>query len=128
MSKISPASKIRIFNATKGHCWYCGTPLALPEPDESRFGLYSNKGNTFVVDHIHPRHHGGGNDSDNLVAACHSCNSSKRTKSLEEFREWQIKKLGAIFNEDQIAFWKARGVKLPTVPREEYPVFYGETL
>ena len=45
-------------------CYYCGSTLNL------------------AVDHLVPRIRGGADESDNLVWACRSCNSSKRGKDM----------------------------------------------
>lgn len=49
-------------------CWYCGTL------------------NPNTVDHITPISKGGGDDTDNLVLACKSCNSRKRDLTINQFR------------------------------------------
>lgn len=38
-----------------------------------------------TVDHVVPRHAGGTDSPNNLVAACGPCNSAKGTKSVAEF-------------------------------------------
>lgn len=48
-------------------CWYCG-------------GYGTSK------DHVTPRSKGGSNKKENIVIACTSCNSSKGSLLLEEFR------------------------------------------
>jgi hypothetical protein len=58
---------------TNGHCAYCGKQL---DPER------------FHTDHIVAKKRGGGNRGDNLIAACTTCNSNKRDKSIEEFRLW----------------------------------------
>jgi hypothetical protein len=43
-----------------------------------------------AIDHIKPRKHGGGDNHDNLVVACHTCNSVKAAtdcNSIEEGKE-----------------------------------------
>lgn len=37
------------------------------------------------LDHLVPRSLGGGNESANLVTACHSCNSSRHRMTLRQF-------------------------------------------
>lgn len=37
-------------------------------------------------DHFIPRTRGGGNEADNLVPACFSCNSRKHNRTVEEYR------------------------------------------
>ncbi len=38
------------------------------------------------IDHVFPLSRGGSNDPDNLTVACVSCNSSKRDKTVSEWR------------------------------------------
>ncbi len=61
------------FDATAGHCWYCGIVM-----DPFRF----------VLDHQVPVVQGGPSTQDNLVASCSPCNTSKRGRTVEEFRAW----------------------------------------
>ena len=51
-----------------GRCSYCGAT-----------------GVRMTVDHVVPLSRGGGNEPANLVAACRPCNSSKGSKTLEEW-------------------------------------------
>lgn len=53
-----------------GRCAYCGRTLT-----------------AFQVDHLHPRHLGGGDELENLVPACQLCNRYKVTYSVEQLRE-----------------------------------------
>ncbi len=50
-------------------CYYCG----------------SKKVETF--DHVQPLSRGGSNHPSNMVPVCRRCNTSKGSKTLEEFRE-----------------------------------------
>ena len=54
-------------------CAYCDCNTSLPE-------------NGHAIDHVYPLAKGGGNDIDNLVMACRSCNCSKGDKILDD--EW----------------------------------------
>ena len=55
-----------------GSCAYCGDSI-----------LAGN----FQVDHLHPRNKGGKDDEENLMPSCRSCNATKSTYTLEEFRQ-----------------------------------------
>lgn len=53
------------------NCFYCG-----------------NKGGT--IDHVIPLSRGGTHSIGNLVSCCKSCNSSKRDKTITEWKKWRI--------------------------------------
>src|SRR5262245_10155730 len=63
--------KLAVFIKTDGRCWYCGVPLDF---------------DTFHSDHVVAASRGGPSTLDNLVPACHPCNSAKHNRDLEEFR------------------------------------------
>lgn len=66
----SPEKAQRIFNRDSGRCHWCRADL-----------LFSGKGgepNLFHVDHILAVCDGGGNDEENLVAACAACNHGRK--------------------------------------------------
>lgn len=74
MSKWLSASKRNLVALkTNGLCGYCGSDV-----DTS----------SCTVDHINPKAQGGANQVSNLVIACKSCNSSKRSLSIEDYRTW----------------------------------------
>lgn len=52
------------------YCWYCGREMP---PSE------------LTKDHVFPRRKGGGNDMDNIIMVCKSCNSSKGAMDLFEW-------------------------------------------
>lgn len=60
--KLSKTGRFRILARDRFTCRYCGR--CAPEV-------------VLEVDHVHPRSEGGSNDEDNLVSACHDCNSGK---------------------------------------------------
>ncbi len=70
-----PIDKQRILNKSNGRCWYCGKLL-----------FFSNDKNTVTIDHVLAKHLGGGNDYENLVAACCKCNQKKGHLTLNKFR------------------------------------------
>lgn len=59
----------RIFERDNYTCTYCG-----------------ERGGRLECDHIHPVARGGSNDDSNLTTACFSCNRSKRSKTVGEWR------------------------------------------
>jgi len=58
-----------VFARDRHTCQYCG-----------------RQASDLTLDHIVPRHRGGGHTWENLVAACKSCNHRKGGKGLEEVR------------------------------------------
>lgn len=71
-----------IWKKTKGRCLYCGDNL---NPFERR---------GFSFEHIEPQSNGGGHDTDNLYLCCVHCNSQKRDKTVEQYREYLCNKNG----------------------------------
>lgn len=59
-------------------CFYCGKPL---HRDKTRY----QEPDYVCIDHKLPRSKGGGHELSNLALSCRPCNSSKRTKTAEEF-------------------------------------------
>ena len=72
-SKITPKNRTIAFMKTDFRCSYCGNKF--------KDDLWDA-----CLDHIIPESRGGSNKHDNLVPACRSCNSSKSTKTLDEYR------------------------------------------
>jgi hypothetical protein len=60
--------RLRVLIRDNFTCAYCGSTTGL------------------AADHVHPRAKGGLDIESNLVAACKPCNSSKRDKTIEEWR------------------------------------------
>ncbi len=58
---IRPERRRAIYARDNWQCVYCGADDSL------------------TLDHVVPRAEGGGNESENLVTACLSCNSSRKT-------------------------------------------------
>lgn len=52
-----------------GKCIHCQTPVSVPlDPDEAAHA---------TLEHIMPKHHGGGDEPENLAVACRRCNQGK---------------------------------------------------
>ena len=62
-------SRREVFARDRHTCQYCGRQT-----------------NDLTLDHVVPRHKGGGHTWENLVTACKSCNHRKGGKSLDEAR------------------------------------------
>jgi len=101
--------RIAIWGKTEGICWYCGVNL-------TPFN--------FTTDHVIPISSEEGSSAFwNMVPCCKSCNSSKGSRTLDQFRAVLLKKQGAIFTERQLTYWQERGIELP-IPQPH--VFYFE--
>ena len=77
--KISARKKAQIISKTDGRCAYCGIEL-FDDDDSTGAGM--------TVDHLTPKSRGGTEELGNLVLCCRSCNSTKGSKTLEEYRIW----------------------------------------
>lgn len=88
------------WDATDGRCWYCGVAL--------------HPFRTFNLDHQIPKSKKGPDNPENLVASCRSCNSSKGSRTLADYRIAVMKKLGRIFTDAQVRFLSENGITVPT--------------
>ena len=79
--KINPEIRNFIYNKYEGKCAYCGIKL-------------SNA--TFTIDHIIAKSKGGRNQISNYNPSCGSCNSSKATFHLEDWRLYLRNKIHII--------------------------------
>lgn len=61
-------------NAQNGRCLFCGEVRAL------------------TIDHIMPVERGGGNEPENIQALCRLCNSSKGTRTNDEYFAWKAER------------------------------------
>lgn len=100
MSQANNGLRLMLFGNTDGKCWYCGIDLDL---------------DTFHIDHVVPRRHGGTDDLSNLVASCPPCNMSKGANSLEQFRKKRarIESGRPYFNEKQVEWLRGKGFEIP---------------
>lgn len=95
---ISASKKQKVAEKFNYSCAYCGITL---------------NSETLVVDHIKPRSQGGGNGIENLFPSCRSCNSTKGTKNLNEFRLLRSFRLAVPdvkFTYEQILFLDKKGL------------------
>lgn len=68
---ISKEIRKKVYDMYNGHCAYCGCKLELKD---------------MQIDHIIPKHLGGGDDIVNYRPSCRMCNFYKSTHSVESFR------------------------------------------
>jgi 5-methylcytosine-specific restriction endonuclease McrA len=99
----NPHKRAERWAVSGGRCFYCGEHVA----DYHLRGL----------DHLIPQSRGGSHDASNLIPCCRSCNSGKKTKTLEEYRAWLRQKRYAL-NEYQFVWLRDLGC---FVSNEEAP-------
>lgn len=89
---ISKKVRFEIFKRDGFTCQYCGAhPPAV----------------ILHVDHIHPVAKGGGNEDDNLITSCESCNQGKSDRSLSDIPQSLQEKAALIIEkEEQIKGFK----------------------
>lgn len=107
------SKRFEVWNKTNGKCWYCGIELIVATKENRKLG------NMFTVEHVDNL---GGDEINNLVPSCATCNKMKKQRTLEEFRTYISMPM---FNEKQEAYLNSFGIKIPK-PRKH--LFYGETL
>jgi len=114
------AKLARVWAKTGGRCWYCGRELVDQQKHRHEY-----MENWFVADHIEPKARGGTDALSNLTPACWVCNSSKGSKTLEEYRNHVAQRRAGIpdFSEEQVAWLTAHGFRWPELPKV---VFWGE--
>ena len=69
---LSKEMRAQVYAMYGGHCAYCGKKIEIRK---------------MQVDHIHPIHRGGVNETSNYRPACRQCNFYKSTLTIEDFRE-----------------------------------------
>jgi hypothetical protein len=94
----------RAFVAQSGRCYYCDFPMWEAE-DIGKFcltyGLTLPQAPWFqcTAEHLEARQDGGGDNRENIVAACKWCNmkrhARKKTLSVARYREWVQKRVRA---------------------------------
>lgn len=63
-----------------------------------KFCAYCGSSENLVIDHIHPRNKGGGNELSNLTRACNKCNLYKSDFDIDTFLNRIIEKRGNVYN------------------------------
>ena len=122
MGKIKKEIRLKVFNKFNQHCAYCGCVLQY---------------NKMQVDHIEPvfrkstqeelSRYGrikGANKIENYNPSCGSCNSSKSTFTVEEWRKQILKKL-TVLNRDSSTYRILKRFNL-VEEKEELVEFYFE--
>ena len=71
MNWIRPEKRLAIYLRDGLACSYCGEGI--------------EEGAKLTLDHLAPRINGGENKAENLITACHRCNSAKGKRPWKEF-------------------------------------------
>src|SRR5262245_28511384 len=80
--QLSRKLRLRVFERDGWRCWFCGLRTKLA--DVSCLGDINNAS----LEHLTPETRGGSNDESNLVTACTRCNSQKKNRTVEEYRNY----------------------------------------
>ncbi len=78
-SPVEYRVRLRVFERDGYCCWYCGRRLL-----EDAFDPVDQP----TLDHRLPASRLGSHRAANLVCACRSCNSQKRSQTVEKYRQW----------------------------------------
>ena len=105
----SKSLRRRIYDKTNGRCAYCGCELTMK---------------SMQIDHVIPRASGGGDDEDNLLPACRSCNHRKGTSTLETFR-WEVARAPDVLIRNSVTYRNAVRFGL-VIPNPKAIIFYFE--
>lgn len=71
--KLSRSERMQVYEKCNSHCAYCGCELEYKD---------------MQIDHVKPLRIGGGDELNNMLPACRSCNHYKATLGVEGFREY----------------------------------------
>lgn len=116
---LNTAQRMQVYEKCKGHCAYCGTPIAYKQ---------------MQVDHVVPMEFshivaaegGDPNHMDNLLPACRPCNYIKSSMVLEKFR-WVISGWTETLKRDSVTYRNA--VRFGMVQENPHlPQFYFEKI
>lgn len=84
MSVMRSQLRQRLWDSTKGHCYYCRQPL-IPDDQPSQKPLRF-EAMRMGADHKNPPSRGGSDAESNLVPACFVCNTQKSDMTAQEYR------------------------------------------
>lgn len=84
---IRPEKRLAIYDRDSWCCVYCGwaDDTAATSAEQTLAGYVYAYPNHLTLDHVKPVDSGGSNEPDNLVTACHLCNSTRQSLSA---RDW----------------------------------------
>lgn len=111
--QFSESKRQRIMGKSGGRCWYCGVELF----ETKRYGPndfpYEQEA---CIDHLVPKSRGGNNKETNLVPCCRSCNSSKNTLLLNEWRYRLCSALKPSYSTELRDYLLLFGIDLDSLP------------
>jgi len=88
------ALRRQAFQRQQGHCFYCSVSMRLLSPHELPGGTADKSGCARLrctAEHLVARCEGGGNNAENIVAACDHCNRTRhRRKSPPDPENYRI--------------------------------------
>ena len=85
---FSPGERVRVFDVTDGHCYYCGICLkCFPGGSLGRdvIAVRGKSDLTMVIDHGQPLARGGNHYPSNWFPSCEACNAAKGYLTAFEF-------------------------------------------
>lgn len=86
MPKSISKHRLATYKRQQGRCYYCGLPMWLKSADELAKGLgvkaRTIKGLQCTAEHLVARQDGGDNSTENIVAACRTCNGCRHRKAV----------------------------------------------
>lgn len=89
--------RVELIERCGNECYYCGIEGDRPEDwvwDEAHQSYWlpvSTRREMLVREHMVPKSRGGSDKPENIVPACRKCNSTKGTKTVEEWTlpDWE---------------------------------------
>lgn len=111
------------FERQGGRCFYCSVTMWLTSPSELASGAVAAAGYARLrctAEHLVARSEGGGNSSENIVAACAHCNTTRHKKKRpphpSEYREEVLACIRGWTSE-----WRRRIKRLGLIPHTRHP-------
>lgn len=80
---ISPHVRFKIYHRDDWRCWFCGTRTEICTDKKGK-----DCTNEASLEHLNPVSRGGSDNESNLVTACRTCNTQKKDRTLDEYRDY----------------------------------------
>jgi len=117
-SWIRKSTRFAIYARDNFDCWHCRQVFP---PAEDGQGL--------TLDHITPRHQGGTDAPENLITACHGCNSTRQHAPLDAATERRLRQQASVTLNRELGrlyarlYVATRDATHPLTRREQIPAF-----